>query len=230
MRMTTYDAVDRQILAILQASGRIANIDLADAVSLSPSACLRRVKALEADGLIAGYHAEIDREKLGLGLSVFIELKVERHSRDTSSQVEQTLAAIPAVLACHVVSGAADFLVEVAVPSLRAYEQLLLDQILAIPEVVDAHTTFAIRTVKTRAPLPLDMDHRDRQRTRHRGLGDGQNTEWECKGLTLQGGLGADQRRTARHHEQQHDRGQLPHRLVAEPGHRLPERDGCHTE
>jgi Lrp/AsnC family leucine-responsive transcriptional regulator len=154
--MARYDAVDRAILARLQADGRIANIDLADAVRLSPSACLRRVKALEADGLIAGYHAELSRDRLGLDLSAFIELKVEGHSRETSAQVEQALSQIPAVLACHVISGSADFLVEVAVPGLRAYERLLLDQILAIPAVTDARSTFAIRTVKTRGPLPLD--------------------------------------------------------------------------
>lgn len=153
--MAEFDATDRAILTRLQAEGRIANIDLADAVRLSPSACLRRVKALEAAGVISGYHAELNRERLGLDLSVFVELKVEKHSRATSEQVEQALGQIPEVLACHVISGTADFLVEVAVPSLRAYERLLLDQILAIPAVTDARSTFAIRTVKTRGPLPL---------------------------------------------------------------------------
>ena len=156
MPVSKYDSTDRAILARLQADGRIANIDLADAVKLSPSACLRRVKALEADGLIAGYHAELSREQLGLDLSVFIELKVEKHSRQTSSRIERALGKIPAVLACHVISGSADFLVEVAVPNLRAYERLLLDEILVIPSIVDARSTFAIRTVKTRGALPLD--------------------------------------------------------------------------
>lgn len=154
--MARYDSTDRAILTRLQADGRIANTDLADAVRLSPSACLRRVKALETDGLITGYHADLSRARLGLDLSVFIELKVERHSKETSMAVENALLRIPAVLACHVVSGSADFLVEVAVPNLHGYERLLLDQILAIPAVIDARSTFAIRTVKTRGPLPLD--------------------------------------------------------------------------
>jgi Lrp/AsnC family leucine-responsive transcriptional regulator len=149
------DKVDRAIVAYLQRDGRIANVDLADAVGLSPSACLRRVKALEASGIIAGYHAEVSRARAGLGLTVFIGLKVAGHSRETSSQIEQTLLAIPAVVACYVVSGADDFLVEAAVPDLASYEQVLLDKILAIPSVTEARSTFAIRTVLSRGPLPL---------------------------------------------------------------------------
>jgi Lrp/AsnC family leucine-responsive transcriptional regulator len=111
------DRVDRAIVAELQRDGRIANVDLADAVGLSPSACLRRVKALEASGIIAGYHAEVDRARAGIGLTVFIGLKVEGHSRETSLLVEQALLAIPEVIACHVVSGSDDFLVEAATPT-----------------------------------------------------------------------------------------------------------------
>ncbi|MGI5215829.1 Lrp/AsnC family transcriptional regulator [Plantactinospora sp. CA-290183] len=153
--MAEYDATDRAILTRLQTDGRIANIDLAEAVALSPSACLRRVRALERAGLIAGYRAELDRARLGLDLTVFIELQVEGHSRQTSARIEAALAGIPEVVACHVISGAADFLVEAAVPNLAGYERLLLDQILVIPSITDARSTFAIRTVKTRGPLPL---------------------------------------------------------------------------
>jgi Lrp/AsnC family leucine-responsive transcriptional regulator len=140
----------------LQVDGRVPNVDLAEAVSLSPSACLRRVKALESSGIIAGYRAEVDRVRAGLGLTVFIELKVESHSQETSAQLEAALTAIPAVVACYLISGTADFFVEVVVPDLAAYEQLLLGQILAIPQVVSAQSNFAIRTVLNRGPLPLD--------------------------------------------------------------------------
>jgi Lrp/AsnC family transcriptional regulator, leucine-responsive regulatory protein len=149
------DAVDRAIVTTLQRDGRIANVDLADAIALSPSACLRRVKALEASGIIEGYRAEVSRSRAGLGLTVFIGLKVEGHSKETSSRIEQALLAIPAVVACHVVSGSDDFLVEAAVPDLASYEQLLLGQILTIPSVVEARSTFAIRTVLSRGPMPL---------------------------------------------------------------------------
>jgi Lrp/AsnC family transcriptional regulator, leucine-responsive regulatory protein len=148
--------VDRAIVTRLQRDGRIANVDLAEAISLSPSASLRRMKALEASGIIAGYHAEVDRQRAGLGLTVFIGLKVGGHSLETSSRVEQALLAIPAVVACYLVSGTYDFLVEAAVPDLAAYEQLLLGQILTIPSVVEAQSTFTIRTILSRGPLPLD--------------------------------------------------------------------------
>jgi Lrp/AsnC family transcriptional regulator, leucine-responsive regulatory protein len=149
------DRTDRAILAVLQRDGRIANIDLAEEISLSPSACLRRVKALEASGIIEGYRAEVSRARAGLGLTAFVGLKVEGHSREVSRQVEQALTAVPAVVACYLTSGEDDVMVEVAVRDLADYEQVLLDQILAIPAVRTAHTTFAIRTVLSRGPIPL---------------------------------------------------------------------------
>jgi len=150
------DRVDRAIVTRLQRDGRIANVDLADAVALSPSACLRRVKALEASGIVAGYHAEVSRVAAGLGLTVFIGLKVEGHSHETSERIERALLAIPAVVACYMVSGTEDFLVEAAVPDLAGYEQLLLGRLLTIPSVIEARSTFAIRTILSRGPVPLD--------------------------------------------------------------------------
>jgi Lrp/AsnC family transcriptional regulator, leucine-responsive regulatory protein len=149
------DRIDRAILAALQRDGRIANIDLAEEISLSPSACLRRVKALEASGVIEGYRAEVSRAQAGLGLTAFVGLKVEGHSREVSQQIEQALIAIPAVVACHLTSGDDDVTIEVAARDLADYEHVLLDEILAIPGVVAAHSTFAIRTVLSRGPLPL---------------------------------------------------------------------------
>jgi len=151
-----FDKTDRAILTILQREGRMPNVELAERVALSPSSCLRRTKALEAAGLIAGYRAELDRQRLGLGLTVFISLRVQQHSRVTSRAIEDALTAIPAVVACYVVSGEADFLVEAVVPDLGAYESLLLDQVLAIDAVSDARSTFAIRTVLGRGALPVD--------------------------------------------------------------------------
>ena len=150
------DVVDRAIVGRLQRDGRLPNVDLAEAVSLSPSACLRRVKALESDGIIAGYRAEVDRARAGLGLTVFLELQVDTHTRETSTQVEEALTAIPAIVACHIVSGDADFFVEAAVPDLAAYEKLLIDKILTIPSITNAKSTFVIRTGLSRGPLPLD--------------------------------------------------------------------------
>ena len=150
------DSTDLAILARLQRDGRIANVDLAEEVSLSPSSCLRRTKALEAQGVIAGYRAELSREQLGLGLTVFMELTVDRHSRRSSREIEEGLAAVPAVVAAHLVSGDADYFVEAVVPSLAAYEEVLLDRILAIGPVTAARSIFALRTALSRGPLPLD--------------------------------------------------------------------------
>ena len=149
------DRVDRAIVTRLQGNGRMTNVELADAVSLSPSACLRRVKALEASGVIAGYRAEVSRLRAGLPFTVFIGLRAEGHSQANAARIERQLLEIPAVVACYLVSGAEDFLIEVAVPDLPGYEQLLLGEILTIPSVVEAHSTFAIRTILSRGPLPL---------------------------------------------------------------------------
>lgn len=150
------DSTDLAILDRLQRDGRMANVDLAEEISLSPSSCLRRTKALEARGVISGYRAELDRAELGLGLTVFIELSVDRHSRATSREIEEGLTAIPFVVAVHLVSGDADFLVEAVVPSLAVYEEVLLDRVLAIEPVTSARSIIALRTFLSRGPLPLD--------------------------------------------------------------------------
>lgn len=150
-----YDRIDRAILDQLQRHGRTPNVDLAEAVRTSPSSCLRRTKALEENGVITGYRAELDRERLGLGLTIFVSLKVD-HSPTNGQVVEDALTAIPHVVACHVVSGDADFLVELAVPDLRTFERVLIEDIVAIGPVRDARSTVAIRTVVDRGPLPLD--------------------------------------------------------------------------
>jgi Lrp/AsnC family transcriptional regulator, leucine-responsive regulatory protein len=149
------DRVDRRLLEVLQSEGRLSNVQLAERVHLSPSPCLRRVKALEHDGVIAGYRAVLDREAVGLGLTIFVEIKVEGHSDARATAIEDAVAGMPEVVSCHIVSGAADFLLEVVVPDLRAYERLLLGSLLKLPGVSDVRSNFAIRTVKPPAPLPL---------------------------------------------------------------------------
>jgi Lrp/AsnC family leucine-responsive transcriptional regulator len=149
------DRMDRKILETLQAEGRLSNVELAERVALSPSPCLRRVKRLEDDGVIAGYRAVLDRGAVGLGLTVFLEIKVGKHSRDNAAMLQKALAEMPEVVSCHIVSGTADFLAEVAVPDLAAYERFLLDRLLTVPTIEDVRSNFAIRMIKTAAPLPL---------------------------------------------------------------------------
>jgi Lrp/AsnC family leucine-responsive transcriptional regulator len=149
------DRIDRRILEVLQEDGRLTNVELAERVALSPSPCLRRVKRLEDEGIIAGYRAVLDRRRLGLGLTVLVEIKVGQHSRDNAAEHHRALAAIPEVVACHMVSGAADFIAEVVVPDLEAYERVLTEKLLTLPHVSDIRSNFAIRTIKAAAPLPL---------------------------------------------------------------------------
>jgi Lrp/AsnC family leucine-responsive transcriptional regulator len=149
------DLTDRKMLEILQRDGRISNAALAEQLHLSPSPCLRRLRALESSGLITGYRAEVDREKLGLGLTLFVELKVEGHSERNAAAITDALRAVPEVISAHIVSGSADFLLEVVVADLRDYERLLFDTLLNLPNVSDVRSNFALRAVKTAGPLPL---------------------------------------------------------------------------
>lgn len=150
------DAIDRRILAALQREARLTNVQLADEVGLSPSPCLRRVRLLEEAGVIAGYHAALSRAELGLGLTVFVGVKVERHHDEAATAFRQAVQALPEVVSCHLVSGEADFLLQVVVPDLAGYERLLMGTLLRLPGVSDIRSNFAIQTVKAHAPLPLD--------------------------------------------------------------------------
>src|SRR6185312_4438527 len=109
------DAIDGRIVAELQSDGRLSNVELADRVGLSPSPCLRRIKRLETSGLIEGYRATLKREFVGLGFSVFLSVKLYEHANERVAQFEQTMVALPEVIACHLVSGEADYLLEVVV-------------------------------------------------------------------------------------------------------------------
>ena len=149
------DTVDRRMLEILQREGRISNAALAEKLHLSPSPCLRRLRALEADGVVSGYRAMLDRAKLGLGLTVFVELKVEGHSDRSAAAISERLAAAPEVVSAHIVSGSADFLLEVVVADLAAYERLMFGTLLRLPNVSDVRSNFALRTVKPAGPLPV---------------------------------------------------------------------------
>ena len=143
------------MLAILQSDGRISNASLAERLHLSPSPCLRRLRTLERDGVISGYRAELDRLRLGLGLTVFVELKVDSHSDVTAAAISQALRAAPQVISAHIVSGPADFRLEVVVADLADYERLLFETLLKLPNVSDVRSDFVLRTVKAGTPLPL---------------------------------------------------------------------------
>jgi Lrp/AsnC family leucine-responsive transcriptional regulator len=150
------DALDRRILEALQADGRLTLVELAERVGLSASPCLRRMRRLEEEGFISGYRASLDRARIGLGLTVFMGIKVDGHRDENAAALGAAIQAMPEVVACHVVSGAADFLLEVVVPDLAHYERLLFGTVLKLPMVKDVQSHFALRTVKPASPLPLD--------------------------------------------------------------------------
>jgi Lrp/AsnC family leucine-responsive transcriptional regulator len=149
------DLVDRRMLEILQRDGRISNAALAEQLHLSPSPSLRRLRTLEREGVITGYRAQLDRAKLGLGLTVFVELQVDGHSDRTAAAISDALVAAPEVISAHIVSGAADFRLEVVVQDLAAYERLMFGTLLKLPHIGDVRSNFALRTVKPAGPLPL---------------------------------------------------------------------------
>lgn len=126
-------------------------MDLAERVALSPSPCLRRVVA----SVVQSYRAVRDCEAIGSGLTVFVEIKVKRPLCENEQALQDALAAMPEVLSCHMVSGTADFLAEIVVANLRAYEALLTEQLLVLPMVVDIRSNVSFRRVKSDAPLPL---------------------------------------------------------------------------
>jgi Lrp/AsnC family transcriptional regulator, leucine-responsive regulatory protein len=149
------DAIDRRIVTELQADGRLTNVELADRVGLSPSPCLRRVKRLEQAGLIEGYRASLRRDRVGLGLSVFLAVKIDAHANDRALAFEQAVRAMPEVLAFHMVSGDTDYILEVVVPDLADYQRFLVGKLLNLPIVREVKSNIAIQTLKAGAPLPL---------------------------------------------------------------------------
>ena len=150
------DVIDLKILRELQADARLPNITLADRVGLSPSPCSRRVKLLEEAGVIEGYRAVLDRQAVGLGLTVFAGVRVERHAQDQADAFVKAVLSMPEVVACHLVSGDVDFLVEVVVPDMATYEAVVLRQLLSLATVRDIRSSFAMRTYSAARALPLD--------------------------------------------------------------------------
>jgi Lrp/AsnC family leucine-responsive transcriptional regulator len=164
------DAIDLRILKALQDDARLTNNDLADRVGLSASPCLRRVRRLEKEGFIRTYRAVLDREAIGLGLTVFVDIKVDKPTRETAQALQEALRALPEVVSCHMVSGAADFVAEIVVANLKAYERLLTEKLLTLPMIADIRSNFALSRVKSDAALPLT--HLKREEGKERAAPD----------------------------------------------------------
>ena len=149
------DAIDRRILRVLQENARIANVDLAQEVGLSPSPCLRRVRDLEEAGVVRGYVALLDPGALGLKVSVFIQVRLERQIEEALETFEAAVLARPEVMECYLMTGDADYLLRVVVSDLAAYERFLMDSLTRLPGVANIRSSFALKQVKYRTALPL---------------------------------------------------------------------------
>ena len=153
--MPTLDRTDLRILAVLQGEGRISNTELAERVSLSPSACLRRLQRLESEQIITGYAAQIDPQSVGLGLQAFVRVQLSKHERAAVESFVERVNGWDEVVACHALTGDMDYLLHVYVADLEDFSRFLLDHLLNASGVADVNSSFVLRTVKRSPSLPL---------------------------------------------------------------------------
>lgn len=150
------DRYDRRILEVLQEEGRISNQDLADRIGLSPSPCLRRMRALEEAGIVTGYRAMLDPAKLGLDLVALVSISMDRHTPERFARFDAAVRALPEVLECLLITGRdADYQLKVIVRDMAAYQDLLLNRITRIEGVAGVHSSFVLRRVVERTALPV---------------------------------------------------------------------------
>lgn len=148
------DSKDRQILRELQGDGRLTNQDLSERVNLSPSPCLRRVRLMEEQGIIKGYTALVAQKAWGLPVTVFIRLKLERHSDEAVNAFEQAIIAMPQVMDCWLMTGRSDYLLRVIAADLDDYEQFVRRKLQRVPGIASIDTSFAYGSVKHAQVLP----------------------------------------------------------------------------
>ena len=155
MAETALDPTDRRILAVLQDNARISNDDLAREVALSPSPCLRRVRELEEQGVIRRYAALLAPQAVGLPVSVFVNVTLERQIESALEIFEAAIAKRPEVMECYLMTGDADYLLRVVVADLSAYERFIVDYLTKVPGVASIKSSFALKQVQYRTALPL---------------------------------------------------------------------------
>jgi Lrp/AsnC family leucine-responsive transcriptional regulator len=153
--METLDKFDVRILEQLQADARLTNAELAQRVGLSAAPCWRRVRALEESGFIKGYHAEIDRHKIGMGVLAFVRLDADRNTGERTREMEEAIRQIPEIVSCHYISGAGTFELQVVARDLDSFSQFARKVLINLPNVKDLHTSFSLGEVKSSSSLPL---------------------------------------------------------------------------
>jgi Lrp/AsnC family leucine-responsive transcriptional regulator len=151
----TLDAIDRKILENLQADGRMSIADLAAKVGLSPSPCLRRVRNLEKAGVISRYVAVLDQRAVGLPVSVFVSIKLEKQRQESLDRFEKAIQRWPEILECYLMTGSRDYWLRVVVPDLDAYERFVKQKLTRIEGIASIESSFALQQVKYSNVLPL---------------------------------------------------------------------------
>ena len=155
MRHKPLDAIDRRILRALQRDSSLSNVALAAEVGLSPSPCLARVRALEASGAIAKYVALVNPEALGLTISVFIQVTLERQVKSALEAFEARMQGFDEVMECYLMTGDSDYLVRLVVPDIAALERFIVEELTKIPGVANIKSGFALKQVKYKTELPV---------------------------------------------------------------------------
>ncbi|HJQ61002.1 MAG TPA: Lrp/AsnC family transcriptional regulator [Vineibacter sp.] len=151
---STLDGVDRHILESLQRDGRLSNTELAEKVGLSASPCWRRVKALEAAGIIKGYVALVDAKAVGLPVNVFMSVSLTTQVQSALQRFEKAVQQRPEVMECYLMTGDSDYLLRIVVPDLEAYERFVMD-FTRIAGIAQIRSSFALRPVKQGTALPM---------------------------------------------------------------------------
>ena len=149
------DEFDRKILALLQRDGRMTNQELSDSIGLSPSPCLRRLRLLEARGIISGYVALVAPETVGLSVSAFVRVRLDQQDDQHLAVFERAVAGFPEVMECYLMTGDADYQLRVLVESLNAFEEFLRTKLTRITGIAQVTTSFALRPVVYKTALPI---------------------------------------------------------------------------
>ena len=148
------DAKDRKIVRALQLNGRISNQELADEVGLSPSPCLRRVRYLEATGVIRGYHANVDATAYGMSVTAFVNIRLERHDEASVRRFEECIRGIEAILECHALAGTMNYQLQIVLPDFDGYEDFVRTHIHPIGGIASIDASFVCRTIKRETAFP----------------------------------------------------------------------------
>ncbi len=151
------DAIDRKILAELQANGRMTNVELARRVGISAPPCLRRVRALEDQGLIQGYHALVDSRALGFEVQVFVMVGLQSQAEADLSAFETRCRNWPLVRECNMLNGEVDFILKCVAPDLSTFQRFLTDELTSAPNVISVKTSLVIRCAKDEPAVPFDV-------------------------------------------------------------------------